>query len=387
MAQLGQPDLGRRSTTRSREESAGVSSEKAVVSTFAPVSSGAAGGARPANDLVAAPVERKHSVFAHLAVHDWMLGIYFVLLGIAVLFGSPENKARCLEAIALDLGIFWTGVLIARSDVLWKRGTFANGLFYRLTLFLTFQFSYFQLREILPQVTSRVLDADILAFDLSVFGYEPAIAWDRFVNPQTTEWFAFFYFSYFFLLVIHVIPMMVADRNAKRLAHFCLGIFSIYVIGHLVYMIVPGFGPYRHLKGQFTNELEGGLFWRLVKTTVEAGGAQKDIFPSLHTATPTFFAIFSYIHRRSLPFRYTWPILSFFAAQIILATMFLRWHWLIDVFAGLALSFTAAFGSRAIVNWEWARRARLGISPIFEPLAWPKSEEKVTPTDVSANSC
>jgi membrane-associated phospholipid phosphatase len=187
------------------------------------------------------------------------------------------------------------------------------------------------------------------------------------------EWFAFFYFSYFFLLATHVIPMVLLDRKSKRLAHFCLGMFMVYAVGHIGYMLVPGFGPYHHLAGQFEHPIEGGLFWKLVVATVEGAGAQKDIFPSLHTAAPTFFAIFSFMHRRTNPFRYTWPVMTFFASQIILATMFLRWHWLIDVVVGFSVAATAAFVSRRIIGWEWKRRARLGLPQVFEALSWPAS--------------
>lgn len=376
MAQLSQPDARRDSLPRA-PSAAATRTDADIVPALASL----AKLARPAND-----VGVRAGFFSQLAVQDWFLAAYFTLLSLAVMFGSGSNQAECMKSVGFDAALFTTGVVLTRGGIL-KRGSFVSGLVYRLSIFVSFQLSYFQLRHILPQVSSRVLDADILAFDLHVFGYEPAIAWDRYVNPQKSEWFAFFYFGYFFLLVAHVIPVMLADRDSKRVAHFALGAFMVFAFGHIGYMLVPGYGPYRHLAGHFEHPIEGGLFWRLVLTTVEAGGAQKDIFPSLHTAAPTFFAIFSFMHRRSLPFRYTWPIVGFCATQIIGATMFLRWHWLIDVCAGLTLATTAAFASRAIVRWEWKRRARLGLPPIFQALSWPKSEEKVTVTDEPTSSC
>ena len=323
------------------------------------------------DDAPVAPAARPApALLANLAVQDWFLLGYFALLTLALVFGTGPNRVASLERVGFDVALLVTGLVLTRGGVL-RRGTLLHGLVYRVAIFASLQLSYFQLREILPAVSSRSVDAEILAFDLRVFGYEPAIAWDRFVNPSTTEWFAFFYFSYFFLLVAHVVPMMLADKNGKRLAHFALGAFFVFCCGHLGYIVVPGYGPYRHLAGQFDHALDGGLFWRLVLATVEAGGAQKDIFPSLHTAAPTFFAVFSFIHRRSLPFRYTWPIVGFAATQIIVATMFLRWHWVVDVIAGFALATTAALVSERIVRWEWARRARLGLHPVFEALAWP----------------
>jgi membrane-associated phospholipid phosphatase len=57
-------------------------------------------------------------------------------------------------------------------------------------------------------------------------------------------------------------------------------------------------------------------------------------------------------------------------AQIIIATMFLRWHYLIDIFAGITLATTAALLSHRIVRWETTRREQRGLPPIFIPLDW-----------------
>jgi hypothetical protein len=232
--------------------------------------------------------------------------------------------------------------------------------------------SFFQLREILPAVSPWYVDDRIYAFDLHVFGFEPSLWFDRFVNPSTTEWFAFFYFLYFLILTVHVLPMMM-QRDEVLLSRFAVGILMLFMVAHLVYMAVPGWGPYWYLKGEFHHDLEGGLFWRLVRETVDAGGAQKDIFPSLHTAAPTFMAIYSIRHRRFIPFRYTWPIVTFLATQMILATMFLRWHYLADVVAGLALATLASVLGQRIADWERARRERLGVQPAWAPLVYPRS--------------
>jgi hypothetical protein len=308
--------------------------------------------------------------FKNLAVQDVFITFYWGVLATAVYFGTGPGREHCLQTVATDIALFLAGLLLTRGGIL-KPGTVANELLYRVTIFCSVFLSYFQLRYILPEASPRSVDGDILAFDLRVFGVEPSLAWDKYVNPQTTEWFAFFYFGYFFILSAHVLPMMLNSTNRFRIAHFTLGIIGIFLTGHLVYMLVPGWGPYKHLAGQFQHELQGGLFWGLVKTTVEAGGAQKDIFPSLHTAAPTFFAIFSYIHRRAMPFKYTWKIMAFAASQIIIATMFLRWHYLIDIIAGLTLATTSALVSWKVVTWETNRRVRAGLLPTHSIIEWP----------------
>jgi len=66
-----------------------------------------------------------------------------------------------------------------------------------------------------------------------------------------------------------------------------------------------------------------------------------------------------------MPFKYTWPILAFCVSQIIVATMFLRWHYLFDIIAGFSLAaFNVLFWGR-VIDWELARRDKLGLPPVF----------------------
>ena len=306
----------------------------------------------------------------NLAAQDWLITIYFGVLLLALSLGSGPGRPACIHKVVIDFSLFAGGLALTRGEVL-RRGSFANSLVYRFTVFLSVFLSYFQLRDILPAVSSRAVDSTIFAFDQRVFGVEPSLAWDKFVTPTTTEWFAFFYFSYFAVLIVHIMPFLLAAKDTRLTHQFALGIFTVFCCAHTLYMLVPGYGPYAYLAHDFHHSLTGGTFWGWVRETVDAGGAQKDIFPSLHTAAPTFFAIFSFRFRKHFPFKYTWPVVAFFASQIIIATMFLRWHYLVDIFAGLTLATVANVVAAKVAPWEEARRVKLGAHPVFVPLAYP----------------
>ncbi len=304
-------------------------------------------------------VYSRGALFArNLAPQDWYIGAYFVVMIFAVALGTGPDREHCIRLICVDLACLIAGLALTRGEIL-RAGSFANSFMYRMTVWLTVFLSYFQLRLILPAVSERAVDGDILAFDLRVFHVEPSLAWDKFVTPVTTEWFAFFYFGYFLLVAAHVLGLMLAAKDKFRLAHFAMGIFLVFCTGHLVYMLVPGYGPYAYLATQFQHELTGGPFWHAVQATVHAGGAQKDIFPSLHTACPTYFALYSYRHRKVAPYKYTWAFVAFCAAQIICATMFLRWHYLVDIFAGVTLAIFACVVGELLVTKDAQRRARI----------------------------
>ena len=79
---------------------------------------------------------------------------------------------------------------------------------------------------------------------------------------------------------------------------------------------------------------------------------------------PTYLSLYSFLERRRLPFKLTWLPLSLFTTQIIGATMFLRWHYLVDICAGITLAVSAILMSRVALRWD-AVRERQGGGPVW----------------------
>jgi len=88
----------------------------------------------------------------------------------------------------------------------------------------------------------------------------------------------------------------------------------------------------------------------------------KDIFPSLHTATPLWFTFFA-LHQMRRDRRWRWPALvtAFFSANIIFSTMLLRWHYGIDVVAGFCLAIVAGLAAPRLAAMEEAWRRSAGL--------------------------
>jgi hypothetical protein len=290
-----------------------------------------------------------------LAVHDWIVLFYLIGLNIAAVTAEPgPARLSSITRVSSLLAFLLMTLILVRGGVL--RDRVIAPLLYRLGIYGSVQLSYFFMGELLPIVNLQTLDRELYELDLALFGFEPAVAMDAWINAWTTEWFAFFYFGYFFLLALHVVPILMLSRRARLVSEFSLGMLIIFCVGHTLYMVVPGYGPHKAMADHFQNAFPHGLWLDLVMQTVASGGAQMDIFPSLHTGAPTFIALFSFRHRDKMPFRYTWPVVAFFAVNIIFATMFLRWHYVIDVVAGLALACFAAAASAWVTRREFAHR-------------------------------
>jgi hypothetical protein len=303
-----------------------------------------------------------------IAPQDVIVSLYLVGLNFAVLAAEPSSARDASMVNVLSLWLAHAAVVCSVRTG-WLSHPIAAPLLYRVATYGGVQLTYFFFAKLLPVANPRALDHQLYNLDLRLFGVEPAVFLDRFVTPTTTEWFAFFYFSYFFVLALHVLPILFLVRNGRIIGEFALGMLLLFCVGHTLYMFVPGYGPYKAMPEVFAHQLSETPWWNITKELVARSGAQKDIFPSLHTAAPTFILLFSFHRRGELPFKYTWPLVGFFACNIVIATMFLRWHYVIDVIAGLLLAVFAHTVSLRLTDRELARREGQNLPPIWPQ--WP----------------
>ena len=317
------------------------------------------------------------------ALLDLLVTGYLGLLCVAALQGDGPQRRVCLVSTFALFAFHALTTTLVRTH---GGGGVGIALLYRIGTYGTLQTSYFVLRPLLPTARSVAYDAQLYALDVRLFGVEPTLWVDRFITPAFVEWFAFFYFSYFVLVALHFLPMVFFSRRPRLFAEFAMSSFLLFCSAHLLYFVVPGWGPYRFLAGHYVHALPHGRWYDLVLETVNAGGALKDIFPSLHTAGPTLMALFSFRHRDKLPFKYTWPLVAFFALNIMAATIVLRWHYLIDVIAGVTLALVMVRLGAALARWDEDRRAARGLPPTW-PVLWgvvPEPVERRPPSMWSA---
>ncbi len=284
---------------------------------------------------------------------------------IAVSPAVPASATAAWRLVASGATLAVAAVVARTADEArrrWRRAA------YRVALTATIVGSYLMLRDLLPVVQGPALDGLLQRIDVALFGVEPAVWAARFATPPVVEYFAFFYFSYFAILGLYALAVMGLGAAGQGTAEFTIGAALVYCIGQLGYAVVPGVGPAVHLAGAFDAPLEGGLFWRWVQATVGAAGAIRDIFPSLHTAAPVWFTIFAARRARATASR-AWTafavVTGWFALNIVLSTIVLRWHYVADVFAGLVLAAGVGWAAPRLAAREASARARAGLEPVW----------------------
>lgn len=313
----------------------------------------------------AVPLSRWILLRRNLAAQDYILVLFHSYLLVRVLLAPDSGQAVTARFIWSGLlGITLLGIALGRAELL--RPPWLRALLYRLCVFVPVPASYLGLQFLLPALRPVLLDAQLLQIDeLLFFGKTPAVWLEPFIRFGTVEWFSFFYWSYLPILGLQLIPFVLFGRGQPMRELLC-GAMLVTAIGHSLYTLVPGVGP--HAAMHFAQSLSvGGFFWGLVDQMVQSAGAQLDIFPSLHTALPTYFSLVSLRHRHTLPFRLTAPVIVFFTINIIIATLFLRWHFGIDVLAGLLTAAVSLHLAIRISDREATRSAH-GLQPVWEPL-------------------
>ncbi|MGA2629314.1 MAG: phosphatase PAP2 family protein [Terriglobia bacterium] len=189
-------------------------------------------------------------------------------------------------------------------------------------------------------------DAALIAWDQRLFGFQASVALQRFVTPLLTAWMEFAYT--FHILNIPIVACFVyLRRRRERFREMMAGVLVITFLGLVGYLLVPAVGPMYTLRDQFTVPL--GVPLEVVNRQIEFmdfARIKRDVFPSLHAGIS--FVVWLYAWRNSRPL---FAILAPFVLSLFVSTVYLRYHYLVDVVAGLLLAPFAFL----LANWLFRR--------------------------------
>lgn len=209
--------------------------------------------------------------------------------------------------------------------------------FYPIAFNVVFQ----QLRTAIAAIEPMRFDVQLQAIDQWLVGGNLSLLTQHWMHPALTELLSICYILFFPYLLFSILWYFV--RGPLELTkQFCVGLFSLYGIGFLGYMLVPAVGPYVAMASQFSEPLVGGPMTRWNAELVVIGSNGVDVFPSLHCAVSSFLLMFDFQHKRWRFWVYLLP-----AIGLWISTIYLRYHYFLDVLAGFALAVVAIAISRA----------------------------------------
>jgi membrane-associated phospholipid phosphatase len=196
--------------------------------------------------------------------------------------------------------------------------------------------SYKELTYLIPRIHARDFDGALAAIDYRIFGAHPTVWLERFTWPPITELLQLCYPTYYVLpIILGAVIWRSGNRERYRFWVFVV-IFGFY-LSYLGYIAVPAIGPrfLSEIVGAQTKPLSGVFLFQVVREALDrAEGLTRDCFPSGHTEM-TLLALY---YARRFHHKTFWFFLPLGTA-IIVSTVYLRYHYVIDVAAGAVLAF------------------------------------------------
>jgi membrane-associated phospholipid phosphatase len=203
-------------------------------------------------------------------------------------------------------------------------------------------------------------DAELIAWDQKLFGFQASVAIQRFISPPLTAWMEFAY-AFHILNIPTVACFIYLWRSRARFREMMAGVLVVTFFGVIGYLLVPAIGPLYTLRDQYTVALSQPL--AIVNRQIEFldyARILRDVFPSLHVGIS--FVVWMYAYRNSR--RLFW-ILAPLILSLWVSTVYLRYHYLVDVLAGLVLGPPCFL----LANWLFKRYGEVQFSVIL-PGSW-----------------
>jgi membrane-associated phospholipid phosphatase len=196
-------------------------------------------------------------------------------------------------------------------------------------------------------------DALMARIDRALFlGHDPVLALQAIVWAPLSEWLAFAYASFMLLFPI-CFAVIRAKGDLRAFRELAFAITLTLAIGYITYTVVPVTGPVFTQKFDVSVDL---YYFRYIKEgLIDAARIERDCFPSLHTAISLVFLWSCFRHARTL----FWILLPV-VLSIPLACVYFRYHWVIDLIAGGALTVIVALVTPPIMARYEHRATRIG---------------------------
>jgi membrane-associated phospholipid phosphatase len=266
-----------------------------------------------------------------------------ILLLIVVFFRTAIPKAGLLIILFLSL-ILLQIVFFILKDKNKLMGLIYNFVFPVLSVLIFFE----SVGNIVHDVNPNDIDALLAKIDFRIFGFHPTVFLERIMNPFLTDVLQLAYSSYYFLPIILGV-VLLKDKKENEYTEALFLILLCFYLSYIGYLLFPALGPRFYLNHLQATELKGFLIAEPIQQILnKLEGIKRDAFPSGHTAIALTVLYLSCKFKLKI----FWIFLIFVVA-LIFSTVYCRYHYVVDVAAGILLAIiTVSIGEMCYEWWE-----------------------------------
>ncbi len=303
------------------------------------------------------------SFLKNLKAFDLVVVVFFSLLTLVnILFRDRVEQWDIF--IFINAGVIFLAFLISYLENKFesKIWNIVHYWYIAPLILVTFKELYFMIRPIRPQDYDQVF----IEIDRWMFGGDPTHFLFQFSHPVLTEILQIVYGSFYLLPIILALFLL----KKKRFLATDFTVFSViygFYLSYVGYFALPGIGPRFTLHNFETinEELPGVFLTEELREFVNVGESipegtpnpadvvQRDVFPSGHTMI-TLIVMFLSVRLKSRSKYFFVPI----GTLLIIATVYLRYHYVIDLIGGAVFMMFSVWSGKYIFNW-WRRKVGL----------------------------
>ncbi len=249
---------------------------------------------------------------------------YILITGLLVLF-SWHKVDNAADMLLVRLVVVASVIVMS---VAYKRYPIKSLWFLRNFLISWLILYWYPETYYLGKCIMGPLDSFFMSADQWLFGCQPSIEFSKAIPYKWfSELMCFGYFSYFFMILGTAFYFYFCRRSQIQRSIFI--ILCSFLCYYLIFALVPVMGPQFYFPEPLNSIPDAGIFRYLVKLTQELGEQPTGAFPSSHVAICLINLTLLYKYARK-GFYLLLPV----ALLLICSTVYIKAHYLVDVFAG-----------------------------------------------------
>lgn len=213
---------------------------------------------------------------------------------------------------------------------------------------------YTNLHDTIHFANPNDIHQHLIAIDQWIFGAQPCVWAEQFIHPVLTEIFSFCYMVFFAFAPAVALTLYIQKRKTEFRAAMVSVILCFYT-GYLLYILFPAVPPRITLQHLFTVNFNGTPLADTAIAMINVLPREsRAAFPSLHSAVTLLSLMLAYKYVRWL----FWALLPF-CTGLLLSTVYLRHHYVIDLIAGFILGILAFIYGPRIDAWWNSRKLKV----------------------------
>lgn len=273
------------------------------------------------------------------------LNFFFLMLLtiITVTSGSKIDHASFL--ILLYSGMFLVQALLLLFR---DRGRFMHWTYHLIFPTISILTIFDSLEYIVHAINPQDIDPLLIKLDFLLFGGHPTVMMEKIMQPLLTDALQVAYASYY-LLPFTIGIVLLAQKREQEFDYALFMIMFCFYLSYAGYLLFPALGPRFTMHHLQTADLRGFVLTAPIQELLNRlEGIKRDAFPSGHTGIALTVLFLAFKFEKKL----FWIFLPFVSA-LIFSTVYLRYHYVVDVLAGISLTaLTLFFGGAYYGYWQ-----------------------------------